>query len=239
MRLNAYPRATVAGASMKIIAHGNSLVIGTGNGASGSAASWPTVMQSLSPLAGAGVTVLNRGSGGQGITQMLSSAATAVDANLDPAKLNVLMAWEFTNEVRTNGYNAGAAMTKWIQYCNERRAAAVAAGAELCIVTMTVIPAAAGNTQSERDQRARAMASVNTLMRANYRSYADILLDVAAVEPFATLFRNDVWTQATFDAVPEYLRSDNGVVDSVHLGDLGYAQIAAPAARAVTRVRRI
>lgn len=239
MRLSTYPRAAVAGASMKIIAHGNSLVIGTGNGASGSAASWPTVMQSLAPLAGAGVTVLNRGAGGQGITQMLSSAATAVDANLDPTKLNVLMAWEFTNEVRTNGYNAAAAMAVWIQYCNERRAAAAAAGAKLCVISMTTIPAASAASQPDRDARARAMNAVNVLMRANYRSYADILLDVAAVEPFATLFRNDVWTQATFDAVPEYLRSDNGVVDSVHLGDLGYARVAAAAARAITRVRRI
>lgn len=235
----AYPRAPISGAGVKAIAHGNSLVIGTANGASSSAASWPSVMNTLSPLAGAGVTILNRGVGGQGITEMLTTGPSAVDANLDVGKLNVLFAWEFTNEIRVNGYNAAAAMTKWVQYCNERRAAAVAMSARLFIVTMTVIPAAAGATQSERNQRARAMATVNTLMRANFRSYSDLLLDVAALEPFATLYKNDVWTQATFDALPEYLRSDNGVVDSVHLGDIGYAKIAAAAARATTRVRRV
>lgn len=223
---------------MKIIAHGNSLVQGTGNGASGSSASWPAVMNTLAPLAGAGVTVLNRGVGGQGITQMLTSAPTAVDANLDTTKLNVLMAWEFTNEVRTNGYNIQLAMEKWSQYCNERRAAAATAGARLFIVTMTCIPAASASTQADRNARARAMNAVNVAMRANYRSYADAILDIGAIEPFATLFQNDVWTQAVFDAVPEYLRSDNGVVDSVHLGDAGYARVAAAAARAVLRVRK-
>lgn len=239
MRRNTYPRARVAGAAMKIIAHGNSLVQGTNNGASGGTAAWPAVMNTLAPLAGAGVTVLNRGVGGQGITQMLSSAATAVDANLDPTKLNVLMAWEFTNEVRTNGYNIPAAMEKWAQYCNERRAAAATANARLFIVTMTCIPAASAASQADRNARARAMNAVNVAMRANFRSYADAILDIAAVEPFATLFQNDVWTQAVFDAVPEYLRSDNGVVDSVHLGDAGYARVAAAAARSVLRVREI
>ena len=227
-----YPRAPITSAAMNILAHGNSLTAGVGAGASSSAARWTDVAQGL-----LGVGVSNHGVGGQSIQAMRTSATSVIDPNLAAGKLNVLVAWEFTNEVSTNGRNAVAAHAQWVTYCNERRAAAAAAGRKLYIITVGLIPAAAGATTTITNERMAAMASANSLLRTNFRSYSDQFIDLAAHEPWKSLYAGGDWSTAAFDAIGVYHRSDGTADDRVHLGDAGYAQVGKIIAQAIKRVR--
>jgi lysophospholipase L1-like esterase len=170
---------------------------------------------------------------------MKSTAPTVIDANLQAGKLNVLIAWEFTNEISGNGRDPVAAHTQWASYCNARRAAAAAAGKKLYIITVGLIPAGAGATTAITDSRMAAMIAANRLLRANYRTYSDQFVDVAAMEPFRSLYAGGDWSTSAFDSASVYHRSDGTADDRVHLGDAGYALVGKTIAQAVKRVRRL
>jgi len=222
-----YPRAPIS--AMNIIAHGNSLTAGTGT--SSAAAQWTAVAQGI-----LGVAVNNQGIGGQTIQAMKTTAPNAVDANLQANKLNVLVAWEFTNEISTNGRNAAAAHTQWASYCNARRAAA--AGKKLYIVTVGLIPAGAGASADATAERMAAMTAADGLLRKNYRAYSDQFIDLAAHEPWKSLYAGGDWSTTAFNSAGIYHRSDGIADDRVHMGDAGYARVGQIVAQALKRVRR-
>jgi lysophospholipase L1-like esterase len=232
MMLRPYPRAPLS--SLNILAHGNSLTAGVGAGASANAARWTDVA-----AARLGIVVANYGVGGQSIQGMKSTAPTVIDANLQAGKLNVLVAWEFTNEVSTNGRDPVAAHNQWVSYCNARRAAALAAGKKLYIITVGLIPAGAGATSAITDARMAAMIAANNLLRANYRAYSDQFVDLASMEPFKSLYAGGDWSTSAFDSASVYHRSDGTADDRVHLGDAGYAMVGRAIAQAIKRVRRL
>lgn len=230
MLTKSYPRAPITSSAMNILAHGNSLTAGTGT--SSSATRWTDVAQGL-----LGVSVSNQGVGGQSIQAMRTSATTVIDPSLVSGKLNVLVAWEFTNEVSTNGRDAAAAHAQWVSYCNERRAAAAAANKKLYIVTVGLIPAAAGATTTITNERMAAMIAANSLLRANYRDYSDQFVDLAATDPWKSLYAGGDWSATAFDAIGIYHRSDGTADDRVHMGDSGYAIVGQVIAQALKRVR--
>ncbi len=226
-----YPRAPITSAAMNVLAHGNSLTAGTGT--SSNAARWTDVAQGL-----LGIAVANNGVGGQSIQGMKTTATSVIDPNLAAGKLNVLIGWEFTNEVSTNGRDAAAAHAQWVSYCNSRRAAAASAGRSLYIITVGLIPAAAGTTTTISNERMAAMIAANNLLRANYRSYSDQFVDLAAHEPWKSLYAGGDWSTTAFDAAGVYHRSDGTADDRVHMGDSGYALVGQIIAQAIKRVRR-
>ena len=226
-----YPRAPITTARMNIIAHGNSLT--AGSGASSAAAQWTAVAQGI-----LGIGVNNQGIGGQSIQGMKTTAPSAVDANLQANKLNVLVGWEFTNEVSTNGRDAGAAHTQWASYCNARRAAAAAAGRKLYIITVGLIPAGAGASPAATSERMAAMTAADGLLRKSYRSYSDQFVDLSANEPWKSLCAGGDWSTTAFDRAGVYHRSDGIADDRVHMGDSGYARVGQIIAQAIKRVRR-
>jgi hypothetical protein len=241
-----YPRAPVSSSALKIIVHANSL--GFGAGTSSTNKRWPSVMNTLAPLAGKGISISNVSVAGMGIVTnsgagtMTATAPSSVDPLLDPAKLNVLFIHEFINELKGNSNNVNAAMSAWAAYCQARRTAAANAGAKLFIVTMTTTPAGAapaGQGQSWVDARMAAIRGCNESMRRNYRGYADLLIDMAAVEPFASMYAANVWTPAAFQASGLWAMSDGSADDYTHFGDSGYALMAAVAARAIPRIRKV
>lgn len=248
MRPIQYPRAKVASASMAILAHGNSLTAGVG--ASSSANYWPAQMALVAPVLGSGITPNNQGVGGQSISvdagagTMASTAASAIDANLAAGKINVLIALEYTNELKPNGNNAAAAHAAMKAYCLARKAAATSAGKQLRIIVGTCPPAGAdplvnGATAKARiDARNSAIIAANALTRAQYRDYADVLWDLAMEEPFKTIFANGVFTNAVFQAAGIWAMSDGSPDDYTHFGDSGYQLMGQSAARAIARVRR-
>lgn len=243
--LLSYPRAPITSALMAARAHGNSLTAGVG--ASSSAAYWPAQAAGLPPLQGTGITIANSGVGGQSILvdagsgTMTNTAAAAVDANLVAGKRNVLMVLEYTNELKANGNDVAAAHTALKNYCLARRAAAASAGRELRIIVATCPPAGAdptGGGQTAIDARCNAMISANQLTRQRFREYADVLCDLAAYEPFRSIFAGGVFTNSVFISAGIWARSDGQADDYTHFGDSGYLLIARAFAAAVKRVRR-
>jgi lysophospholipase L1-like esterase len=238
MRPFHYPRAPVSLDDMQIICHGNSLTNGAGS--SGASAKWPAVTATLSPLSGTGISLVNAGVNGQRIASpgMRTTGPTAVDAILSTTKLNVLFAWEFTNELSNNGWFPVSAHNQLVAYCNERKAAAVSAGAQLHIIVVTVLPfRTIAASQTDTDNHMAGVVTVNETMRKNYRTYADQLMDLAAHEPWASMYAANDWSNAAFAAQSFYNRSDGVANDNVHPGDAAYARIAQIAAHAITRVR--
>lgn len=239
--LRRYPRAPIASAGMKIIVHANS--IGFGAGTTSTSKRWSAVMNTLQPLAGKGLTISNVSVAGMGIATnsgagtMMATAPTSVDPLLDPTRLNVLMIHEFINELKGNNFNATAAMNSWATYCAARRTAAATAGAKLFIITMTTTPAGeapAGQGQAWVNSRMASIADCNERMRKGYRAYADMLIDIAAAEPFRSMYVANDWTPAAFVASGLW-----GAEDLTHFGDSGHAIKAAVIARAISRIRRI
>ncbi len=228
-----YPRAPITSSAMNIMAHGNSLTQGVGAGASSNAKRWTDVAQGI-----LGIGVSNQGVGGQSIQGMKTTATSVIDPNLVAGKLNVLVAWEFTNEVSGNGRDAVAAHNQWASYCNARRAAATAAGKKLYIITVGLIPAGAGATPTITNERMAAMIAADGLLRKNYRTYSDQFVDLAAFEPWKSLYAGGDWSTSAFDAASVYHRSDGTADDRVHLGDAGYALVGQIIAQAIKRVRR-
>ncbi len=229
-----FPRVPVTSAAMNIIAHGNSLT--AGEGSTGGEARWTNVAAAI-----LGVPILNQGVGGQSIQAMKVSAPTVVDPNLVSGKLNVLVAWEFTNEVSTNGRDGTAAHTQWASYCTARRAAAAAAGKQLHIISVGLLPAAAGTTTAITNARMAAMIVADNLLRDNYRTYSDQHIDLAAVEPFKSIYAGGDWSVTAFNNTGMYNRFGDGdgtPNDRVHLGNSGYLLVGQTIAQALRRVRK-
>ncbi|MDO9313397.1 MAG: SGNH/GDSL hydrolase family protein [Burkholderiaceae bacterium] len=240
-----YPRAGVASSTMAVFAHGNSLTAGVGASSVGNY--WPALASGLAPLLGKGITISNRGVGGQSIFvdagngTMTNTAAAAIDANLVAGKINVLLVLEYTNELKANGFNAAAAHTALKNYCLARKAAAASVGKALQIIVGTCPPSGAdptGGGQTAINSRNAAMIAANALTRQQYRDYADVLWDLAEVAPFKAIFAGGVFTQAPFIAAGVWARSDGVADDYTHFGNSGYALLAESAARAIARVRK-
>lgn len=231
-----YQRAPITNAAMKVFVTGNSLTVG--QAASDGNHSWPEVFRNLAPMAGTGIVISKSAIGGQTIQQMRTAAPAALDAFFVVGKLNVIFAWEMSAEINNNGYDAAAAHVQWDLYCRERRAAAAAAGAALRIVTVTMIPGASAPDQTAANARCAAIAAGNVLLRKHFRDYSDVLMDLGAEEPWASMFAANDWSDAAFAAQPFYQHSDGTAMDKVHLGNSGYARIAQIAARTLLRIRK-
>ncbi|KQP36136.1 hypothetical protein [Pseudorhodoferax sp. Leaf274] len=246
MRRIDYPRAPVTSAAMVIHGHGNSIMAGAS--ASDTSMWWMAQMATMDPLAGKGITINNRGVGGQSIAteragyeglMMSVTAPSAIDANLVAGKINVLICSEFVNELAANGYNGAAAHASWKTYCLARKAAAASAGRTLRIITCTTQPfGSVSAPQATVDSRMAQLIIANNLMRQSYREYADVLCDIAAHGAFGAMYGANVWTQAAFVAAGVYAPSNGSSIDYLHPGNSGHTIIARCAARAITRVRR-
>jgi lysophospholipase L1-like esterase len=139
---------------------------------------------------------------------MIAAATTSVDPRLSPLwPRNVLVIWGGTNDMNA-GATGAATYANLVAYCNARRAAAGAAG--LKIVVLTTIArtlTAISDAQFEIDRLA-----YNALIRANYATFADALVDIA--------------TDTHFDA-PADTNDTTYYVDKTHLTVAGYAIVAA------------
>jgi hypothetical protein len=236
-----YPRAPITSASMNLMGHGNSLMYGSGT--SSSSKRWLSQMLLLPPFAGKGMTVRNAGVAGMGISTnsgagtMTASAPTSIDPHYDPARLNVLFLHEFINDLKGNSNNVTLSLNAFANYVAARRAAAANAGARLFVVAMTTTPAGeapSGQGQAWVNARMTAIASCNAAMRADPRRYCDLLIDIAATQPFASMYAADDWTPAAFVATGLW-----GADDLTHFGDSGHTLMAAAAARGAPRIRRV
>ena len=207
-------------ATVKVVFDGNSLVQGVG----ATSTPLPAAFASLVP----GVaSVSNLGGSGRTWRQMNGldgGSSAAVDAAFDPAKKNVLFAWETTNSV----FNAGRSAAQTIQDATDYIAARRAAHPGWRIVLLTSIPRQPGLAGNQ------AMASVDAAFLANYRAMgADAVVNVRRQGSY---FNFADYTDATFANDPNGYWSE-AAGGRVHLRDPAYQLIAGWCSEAFKRLR--
>jgi len=150
-------------------------------------------------------TVHNFGKGGQWMSMMIADAVTQVDAVLDPTKVNILIVWEVINAFfdPAIGGNKQNVYNEFVQYCQARKAA----GWYVVVLTSPAItrhdwPYGVARVLQQY------VNDVNKLIRTNYKTFADQIVDVALDSRFAT------WNPTYFS------------IDEVHLSVNGYQLIA-------------
>jgi lysophospholipase L1-like esterase len=146
-------------------------------------------------------TVYNFGVSGQGSSAMLADAVTQVDAVYEAGKQNFVLAMIGTNDILTGGapsttYNNIKA------YHDGRRAAGFKT------LAFTITPRTGGTDDAGHNTRRLA---VNDLIRANWTTFADALVDVAS-DPIVGNLANT--TNTTYFS------------DQTHFTNAGYAIIA-------------
>lgn len=185
--------------------------------------------------AATGLTIRNAGAGSQYITtdplnpgvrtsgnNMMFTAVTVVDPYLDPAKLNVLFAFECINTAIGN-FTAQQIYNAWAAYYTQRKAAAAAVGAKLHICQPLSCPAYIGTDPNETVQSAInalnvTMAATNSLIRANPALVCDSYVELDKIPSF--ILPN--FLPGSFDASGAYSTTP----DRVHPNDTGHGLIA-------------
>lgn len=114
-------------------------------------------------------TIINYAVSGQTTINMLSDAVTQIDTTANKAKsYNILFMWEGINDLFF-GATANAAYNRIVEYCNGRRAY----GFKVLVGTLT--PRTNAGTPSDYEAK---RLEVNTLIRANYTTFSDGMVDI-------------------------------------------------------------
>lgn len=197
--------AVTAGAgTRRVVCDGNSLTVGTKSTAGND---YPS---RLAALLGGGYTVTNTGVFNRATGQQNGASETVVDVLWSASNTrNICVTWEGTNDMYF-GDPATTAYYRMRDYCLRRKAKGWQ------VIVLTVIDRTDGGNTTDFDGR---RAAYNTLIRNNYTTFADVLVDLAADGRIGA--NGASANGAYFDA------------DRVHLNDTGYAIIAAAVNTAV------
>lgn len=148
----------------KIICDGNSLTAGGYGGLS-----YPELLSRRFVSVKNAIPVVNIGVGGQQTSQMATDAPMQIDSQWVADKINVLIAWEIGNDIYYNN-DVPAACIRFKNYCLARKAAALASGIELKIISLTCIP--------RINVSDILLEEANEWQRDNWQSYSDALCDL-------------------------------------------------------------
>lgn len=184
---------------MLILCDGNSLTVGQHGGAQ---ATYPIKLGALRPSD----TVTNKGVDAQTTAQMMADAVSDIDALFTAGAW--VICWEGTNDIYFNA-SAETAYTNLSTYCADRQAAGFKV-AVLTILPRNDFPGSSSLPSDQKTNHDSRRATVNTNLRANWATFADALVDVAA----------DAALDDETDTTYFY-------TDLVHLNDAGYARVAA------------
>ena len=213
---------------VNVVFDGNSLV--AGQGASSGAFFLPALIGGLSPISGA-FAVTNLGVGAQ-TTRMMNGLDTGSAADVDGAfvagKLNILFAWEGTNDVELTALTGLQAASDMTDYIAARKAAH-----PWVVILLTTLPRQkSGQTQPQIVAANAELDSYNAYLLANYVSMgATAVVDVRQI---GSPFRFTDYTTASFDAVaPTYYSAAESSGSYTHLRDAGYVVIAGYCAAAL------
>lgn len=158
--------------------------------------SYPNQLRTINPS----ISVLNLGVGGQRIDTMLTNAATVVDPLYMATGVNksVVVCWGGSNDLAVFGRSDTDVYNDIVSYCSGRQTTGFK------VIVLTIMPRRDCTAGKETYRQ-----SVNTSLRANWASYADALVDVAADS------RLDDFNDTTYF-----------YTDKIHLVDAGYAVVA-------------
>ncbi|HZK58293.1 MAG TPA: SGNH/GDSL hydrolase family protein [Cryobacterium sp.] len=197
------PSFSLPALSSQVICDGNSMTIGHPWEEPGSLDPTAPYPAQLQALLGDTWLVRNDGVDSQDIDSMIADAATQIDPLYDANRMqNVVVCWEGTNEIYFHDDGASAA-AKLAYYCTTRKAAGFK------VVILTVLPRSGSGVPADFETQ---RGICNTAIRANWRTYADALCDVAA-DPLI----GDAGDEMNTTYYP----------DRVHLTKAGYGIIAA------------
>lgn len=180
-----------------VVAHGNSLTAGYN-----AQVPYTTVLQAAYNAQPLAVAVFNKGNNGyttQQLTAQLRIPALKIVSQY-PADRRILVVWELRNDMAVNGLTPVQAITNLAAYCNAARAH----GYDHIVVCNTIADGSGDANFTPTDQ-----AEVNALLAANYHSFSDRLVDLAADARFQN--PNDITYYA---------------LDKLHLVSTGYAVVS-------------
>lgn len=157
----------------------NAFIVFDGNSLTnrGTPPEYPTLLMELPPWASNGATFSNQGSAGQTTGDMLSDVVATIDPLYasNAGKPRILVCWEIGNDLEENT-DAMACYNRMVQYCTDRQAV----GWKVVLVVdnyrQTTGQANAGTGDSWATYNAKGTQIAN-LMRANWKDYADVLVD--------------------------------------------------------------
>lgn len=154
-----------------IVCDGNSITLG--NNYAEPTPPWPAQLKARPAFAVAGCTIHNFGVSGQTTQAMISDQATQVLSLYNPAKANVLVAWEVRNSIFFSG-SVLSSCNSYRTYCNTARAQ----GWKVVAVTITPCnqSTVAGDTAAQYTQK---INEANEWIRANWAGFASTLIDAA------------------------------------------------------------
>jgi hypothetical protein len=218
-----------------VVASGNSLTYGATT-ATAPVNPYPTQLARLLP---ANVQIFNLGISGTTTTTLTGYAASREDLLYDPARNNIDIVWELTNDYAQTNNTPTQVYNNMVAFCTARKAA----GYRVILVTM--IPRGGGYTNTAitgagtlAQQQAACEAgrvTINSLFRADFASgppaYADAILDLGNG---GTITLNG----QSFDTSPlgTYSNTTYFATDSIHLVQAGYKVAATGAALAVQQL---
>lgn len=149
-----------------LVADGNSLTQGVG----ATPGVDDYVTQLLALIGGANYwRSFNYGVPGQGTPAMTADAVAQVDLQVRNFARKICIAWEITNDLVVNGATDVTGYNNFVTYCQGRRAAGFK------VIALTVLPRNNFTAQMITYKNA-----INTNIRANWATFADALVDVAA-----------------------------------------------------------
>lgn len=148
---------------------------------------------------------------GQTSAQMLADGILQVDPLYRPDR--ILIAWELTNSLYF-GASVAQAQTDFENYCSARK------GAGWKIVVLTTLPRNQVPTVGTIEQYNVNLNSVNAWLKANYKRFADAVVDVRLI--------------------PQLLNPSNSSIfyDGIHLSTLGYSHLIPAVNAGIRRVKR-
>jgi len=181
-----------------------------GAGASSSATSYPS---DLAALLGQGWSAVNNGVSGRKVSTVLPTDPQTAVSLYDSAKTtHVACLFGLTNDIGQGTETPAVLYARYVSWCGVWRAA----GYKTVAFTVPHFAYGAGQPRSGSALFDPVADAVNALIRSNWRSFADALVDIASDPRFA-----DETNQAVRS-------SDNG-----HFNDAGYAILAGQAQAAV------
>lgn len=153
-----------------IVCDGNSLTSGGYGGET-----YPNLLLSKLSQKYTGITIINKGSGGQTTPEIISDAVSDIDINIDEEKINILCVWEVGNDIYYNG-SVSQAINNITTYCQARKLA----GWKVVLLGLSdrFQSTAFGDNQSQ--YRAK-LSEANMILKNTYKTIgADVFIDIGS-----------------------------------------------------------
>lgn len=192
-----------------IICDGDSLTSGTGSTGGNT---YPNQLITL--LGSSNYEVINDGTGGHKITDLLSGASTIDEYITTIARpKNYYIGWAGTNDIYTSGTDAAVCYSNYVSLLSGRRSSGTK------VIACTLLPRTNTSTPSYQEHQRQ---QLNAMIRQNWYSFADALADFGN-DPIIGLAGSEMDT-AYYDT------------DRVHMTNSGYAIIASIAKTALLSI---